>query len=325
MQLMNKMTKLLITAAALLAAGFFCRAEETAGPDATYLFAARDTCDLYLDIYEPAPGAPAISENPTVIFAFGGGFVSGTRNKPSDIKWFRMLNERGIRVVSIDYRLGLNGAHITGINLEAARIFGHAIDIAVEDLFSATAFLVENAGTLGINPGCIIAAGSSAGAITALEAEWHICNRSELTSTLPEGFNYAGVMSFAGAIYSTKGIPAFNEAPCPILMFHGDSDKIVNFGKKQIFGLYFGGSFDLTKIFARKGYNYNIYRFTGKSHEIAASKRHNIAEEMKFIEENVLKGLHRVVDATVDDPGVITPEWAKRGLMSLYEKTPDTN
>ncbi len=52
-------------------------------PDATYMFAQRDTCDLFMDVYEPAKGSETTLnglEKPTIIFMFGGGFIEGTRD-----------------------------------------------------------------------------------------------------------------------------------------------------------------------------------------------------------------------------------------------------
>ena len=43
-----------------------------------------------------------------------------------------------------------------------------AIHLAVEDLFSATSYLIEHQEELGIAPSNIVVAGSSAGAITSL-------------------------------------------------------------------------------------------------------------------------------------------------------------
>lgn len=68
----------LIVAAAILP--FLCPAQEPVSitPDGTYMFAQRDTCDLFLDVYEPAPGSMTSfegKEKPTILFMFGGGFT----------------------------------------------------------------------------------------------------------------------------------------------------------------------------------------------------------------------------------------------------------
>ena len=72
-------------------------------PDDTYLFASRDTCNLYMDIYHPAEGSATEldgKEKPTILFMFGGGFIQGTRDDKSYNSWFRMLTENGYRVIS---------------------------------------------------------------------------------------------------------------------------------------------------------------------------------------------------------------------------------
>ena len=104
-------------------------------PDGTYKFAERDTCDLFLDIYNPSADSRTAfcgKEKPTVIFMFGGGFISGERDTPYYRKWFRAMAENGYRVVSIDYRLGLKGVDKVGIM--QVNLLDRAIHMAVEDL-----------------------------------------------------------------------------------------------------------------------------------------------------------------------------------------------
>ena len=175
-------------------------------PDGTYLYAERDTCDLYLDVYNPAKGSQTSidgKKKPTIVFMFGGGFIGGTRDDASYNQWFRTLTQNGYRVISIDYRLGLKGSDKVGV--AQVNVLDKAIHMAVEDLFSATVFMIDNAETLGIDPENIVVSGSSAGAISVMQAEYEICNSTSWTEVLPEGFNYAGVMSFSGAILSRKG------------------------------------------------------------------------------------------------------------------------
>ena len=104
---------------------FICAAANTAtaqeapiSPDGTYLFAERDTCDLYMDVYNPAKGSKTNidgKKKPTIVFMFGGGFIGGQRDDASYNKWFKMLTQNGYRVVSIDYRLGLKGSKKVGV------------------------------------------------------------------------------------------------------------------------------------------------------------------------------------------------------------------
>lgn len=54
------------------------------------------------------------------------------------------------------------------------------ISMAVEDLYDATAFIVDKADEWGIDSSQIVACGSSAGAITVLHGEYALCNASPL-------------------------------------------------------------------------------------------------------------------------------------------------
>ena len=77
---MKKMFFVLSLLFALLQTGMPAQAQET------YKFADRDTCSLYLDIWRPAQDAVRSidgKEKPAVLFVFGGGFVMGSRNDPT--------------------------------------------------------------------------------------------------------------------------------------------------------------------------------------------------------------------------------------------------
>ena len=289
-------------------------------PDCTLLFAQRDTCDLLLDFYAAAPDAGPCagqSRKPLIIHVFGGAFVTGRRDQPDDRIWYRQLADAGYNVAAIDYRLGMKGAQFKA-NIASLKVLRNAIQIAVDDLFSATAYLVDNAASLGIDTDKIVVSGSSAGAMTAMQAEWEICNGMQQAQVLPAGFNYAGIMSFAGAVFSMEGAVRFPQTPCPVLLFHGTADRIVPYKKISIPGSQFAGSDALAEKLAKIGANYQIYRFDGIGHEVAASMRRNVPEELRFLEENVIKGLHRTVDALVNDAGMPDFGWSKMTARDLY-------
>ena len=195
------MIKKLLIIAAITMAGItsedMLAQEHSITPDGTYLFVQRDTCDLFMDVYNPASGSNTTAfglEKPTVIFMFGGGFIGGTRDDADYHKWFRQMTENGYRVISIDYRLGLKGSNKVGV--AQVNVLDKAIHMAVEDLFSATNFILDNADQFGVRPDNIVISGSSAGAITVMQAEYEIANNTAWASVLPAGFNYAGLMSF---------------------------------------------------------------------------------------------------------------------------------
>lgn len=285
-------------------------------PDGTYMYERRDTCDLFMDVYEPAKGSRTTfmdRQKPTVLFMFGGGFIQGTRDDESYNSWFRMLTDNGYRVISIDYRLGLKGSKKVGV--AQVNVLDKAIHMAVEDLFSATNFIIENADQLRVDPSNIVISGSSAGAISVMQAEYEIANRTSWASVLPQGFNYAGVMSFSGAILSRKGKVKYQTAPCPTMMLHGTADKLVPYRQIAVFNLGFFGGGKLLERFKKFGYNYNMYHFMDYGHEIAGSMYSTLDLQLDFLEKNVMQGKKRIIEAWISDPDV----WKGAGPQSRKE------
>lgn len=285
-------------------------------PDGTYLFAKRDTCDLFLDVYQPRADSLSAGK-PTVLFVFGGGFITGSRDHKFYMSWFKDLCENGYRVVSIDYRLGLKGVHKVGLG--QAKLVENAVMMAVEDAFSATVLLCDNAEQLGIDPANIVISGSSAGAITSLQAEYEICNSTARAAILPKGFNYAGVMSFSGAIVNMKGKLGYRSEPCPQMLLHGTDDEIVNYKKVGIGNMGLFGSSHIVKLLKRRGYtDYRFYRFPGHQHEIAASMPVTTDLQFPFLEEAVMGGDHATVDREVENSRIPMPK-SKGTLKELYK------
>jgi len=289
-------------------------------PDATYMYAERDTCELFMDVYKPAAGSEIKFEGktkPTILFMFGGGFKHGTRDDESYHRWFKQLTDNGYRVISIDYRLGLKGS--TKVGVAQVNALDAAIHLAVEDLFSATNFIIENADQLDVDPSSIIVSGSSAGAISVMQAEYEIANKTSWASVLPQDFNYAGVMSFSGAILSREGKVDFKSETCPVLMLHGTADALVPYKQIAILNLGFFGGGKLVERFKKYGYNYNMYHFTDYGHEIAGSMDTTTDLQFRFIETNIMQGKKRIVEAWISDPDV----WKGFGPQSrkdLYGK-----
>ncbi|MBR5211250.1 MAG: alpha/beta hydrolase [Bacteroidales bacterium] len=309
--------KRIFTAFMLLLAGFAASAQNSLlSPDGTYVYEKRDTCDLFMDVYDPADGSEETfmgHRKPTIIFMFGGGFISGQRDNQSYNPWFRQFTENGYRVISIDYRLGLKGASKMGI--AQVNLLDKAIHMAVEDLFSATNFILENAEQLGVERDNIVISGSSAGAITVMQAEYEVANRTSYASVLPQDFNYAGVMSFAGAILSRKGKVKYETAPCPTMMLHGTADKIVPYRQIALFNLGFYGGGKLVDRFKKFGYDYNMYHFIDYGHEIAGSMHTTFDLQLDFLEKNVIQGKKRIIEAWISDPDV----WKGSQLKSLKD------
>lgn len=251
----------------------------------TYVYAVDGVDTLRLDHYV----APEKGCRPCVIFVFGGGFSGGVRDKQADLPYFEFLLGEGFDVVSIDYRLGMKNYNSSSI-FDFFGAMENSVNMAVEDLFRATNFILEHATQWQIDTHNIVASGSSAGAITVLQGEYMICNKMPLADILPEEFNYAGVMSFAGAVYTLDGAPDWTSAAAPMLLFHGNADRQVPYNKVAMFGCGMYGSKYIAKRLKECDAPYWFYSVEYETHAMASKPMHeNHAEMVTFLEEFVLK------------------------------------
>ena len=311
-------------------------------PDATVKYADRDTCALYMDIYEPDASKLVCEDGrqrPTIIHVFGGGFKEGSRAETWLRPWFREMNARGYRMITVDYRLGLKG--VRGVTqTEFAGLLDNAIRMAVEDLFSATEYLVKNGKSMGIDPDNLVVTGSSAGAITVQQAEWVLCNRAaggrpggagrasssglcdydHVADGLPEGFNYKGVMAFAGAIM-VNGELDYAAEPCPVMMFHGSEDELVPYDIVRAGTLAFCGPCQIQKALESAGGTCRFYRFPGINHAVAGYMPQTVGKQVDFIENNVMRGSEERVDAVIVDSSL--PTYKTGNNNELYDIQPD--
>ena len=298
---------------ALLLLGISAEAQDV------YQFAQRDTLALHLSVYEATPGAETTfqgQEKPVVLFIVGGGFV---RIEMGDYvyDWFDILNNNGYTVVSIEYRQGMKGYKVkrtlSGL-VKASDQFLLSQQMAVEDLFSAVGFLYDNREELGLNPDNMVLAGSSAGAITALAAENQIVNGT--AKGLPEGFNFRGVMSFAGGIISTSGAPDYQAKPCLTMLLHGTADGAVAYKHYGYFGRGIWGSDYLAGKLKNVGADYCFYRYPDRTHDVAAYMIAAWPLEKEFLEKSVILGARRVIDATIVDSSL--PSWGNITTDDIY-------
>ena len=300
------MKRTLVIILSIFALAFDTIAQEAAiSPSGTYLFDKKADGELYLDVYDPAKGnVTSINgvKKPTIIFMFGGGFIRGTRDDEGYNKWFKMMTDHGFKVISIDYRLGLKGSNKVGV--AQVNVLDKAIHMAVEDLYSATKFICENAEQLGVDPSNLVISGSSAGAISVMQAEYELANRTSWAEELPADFKYAGVMSFAGAILSREGKVDYKRVPAPTMMLHGTADKVVPYKQIKLFNLGFFGGAKLVRRFEKFGFNYNMYHYIDRGHIIADAMRMTVDLQEMFLKNNVMMGEKKVIEAWIDDPNI---------------------
>jgi hypothetical protein len=222
----------------------------------SFIYAVKDSNQLGLDIYTLKDNDSNFKK-PCIVFAFGGAFIGGHRDDSVYNTYFNNLVENKYVVVSISYRLGLKGVkHLSKFNIAPLK---NAVDMAVADAYDATNWVITHAIAFGIDTSKIILSGSSSGAITVLGAEFGRRNESTASNILPAGFEYAGVISFSGAVLSYDGSLKYKIAPSPALMFHGTADHIVPYNKIRFFNKGFYGSGWIAKTFKEKNYPYYLY------------------------------------------------------------------
>lgn len=281
------MKKLFLAIVVLMQSCFMLSAQEVVCD--TFHYATHNGEELYLDRY--MLDAEADAPRPCMIFAFGGGFVKGVRNHEYYSIFFDRLAREGIVVVSIDYRLGLKNLNADGGMVAMIGIFDNAVNMAVEDLYCATNFVIANSEEWAVDTTKIMLSGSSAGAITAVQAEWMRCNGAWRAKVLPEGFRYAGVVSCAGAIFSTDGKPKFASQPAPMLLFHGTSDRNVPYDHASMFGVGFYGSAYIVKQLERLDSPYWFYSAEYMDHRMAGIPFiYECDIIMQFIRDFVIRG-----------------------------------
>ena len=291
----------ILTLVALLFAVVATSAQEVVRT--THHYATHDGYELLLDHYDVT--TPCDDKRPCMIFAFGGGFKQGARDHEMYISYLERLASEGIVAVSIDYRLGLKLYPPTGGKVSMVKALANAVNVAVEDLYGATNYIIANAEAWGIDPELIMISGSSAGAITVLQAEWLRCNGDKLAEALPEGFRYAGVVSCAGAIFSTSGKPKFKQEAAPMLLFHGTSDSNVPYHKSSIAGIGFFGSKHIVKHLDKALSPYYFYSAEYVTHTLAATPFIDQQDLiLQFINDYVLRGRRLYIEAIIYDPTI---------------------
>lgn len=299
---------ILIVVSAILAVSTF------AVNKSTYTFAEKDGQELKLDVYMPED---SLNEHPCIVFAFGGGFKMGARDEASYQKFLTEMAENGIVGVSIDYRLGLKDKKIKNL-IQLAKILENSVNMAVEDMASAVEFVLKNAADLKVNTKQIMLSGSSAGAITALQTDYYLCN--EKIKSLPENFRFAGVISFAGAVASFGEKLEYKKQPAPVLFMHGTKDELVTYNKKVVLkrGMY-GSNYLIENIWVKNNWPYMALRFRNFGHEVAMiGFKENVPTILEFINKFVLNpNKIYVKDVTIAEQGVNEP-LLQLGTDGLY-------
>jgi len=254
------------------------------------------------------------------MFVFGGGFVGGRRDNASFLSYFEYYARKGYVVVSIDYRLGMKKAMQAGTLSEETfpEAWITTLAMATGDLYDATAYVCDHASAWGVDKTRIVASGSSAGAITVLMGEYGICNGHPLArQKLPQDFNYAGVISYAGAIFNTQEELRWAKTPAPMMLFHGDADRNVPYDAVLYDGNGFFGSKHIADMLTERRIPHWFYSVANTNHVMATRPMYDNRYEIDaFLEKLVLKREPLVIDTYVTP--LEAPELPKAFTLSDY-------
>ena len=170
---------------------------------------------LEMDIYKPA-GAPE-GPRPLLLMMHGGSFFIGNKEEPGQAGWCQYFASLGYVAVSINYRLGF---HALKKELREAELR------ALEDADAALEYLLARE-DLHIDPERVFAAGTSAGAMTALSLAFRLYGdkpMKEVSPRLPGNFRIRGVANLWGSV---QDLSVLENARTPILSFQSIADPVM--------------------------------------------------------------------------------------------------
>ena len=250
----------------------------------TYLYSVKGQDSLFVDRHINWSRVKT-DKIPTMIYMYGGGWAFGSRGGQ-----FNYLTDIGVQVISIDYRKGLTKY---GYNPAPPEEMDNAIQMALDDLTDAMAFVLKKADEWKVDVNKIMLSGSSAGGITTLMAIHDICNDGKYSRKFPSGWMPAGYIGYAGAIISYDKDLEWKHKPCPMMFFHGSGDSTVAFDiKRSDAQNVFGPQYILAQLHEMEVPNY-LYCETDADHVISYKpfSGYNTHEIQTFVEKFVIQGL----------------------------------
>ncbi|MBO4466943.1 MAG: alpha/beta hydrolase [Bacteroidales bacterium] len=187
---------------------------------------------LTMDVYMPKD--KGVASRPLLVLIHGGGFYNGNKTNAGYKEWGEYFASLGYTVASVNYRLGFH-ANKASIERSAYR--------ALQDVNAAIRFIVKNYKDYGVDPQRVFVAGTSAGAITALNVAY-MRDENVPSSAKGEGpidgvsphtkadFSIRGVGSMWGAV---NDLEILKNANIPIISFHSTGDPVVPYGTDHPF------------------------------------------------------------------------------------------
>lgn len=234
----------------------------------------RVKCDL--DIYLPRKNDK--DKCPVIFFVHGGAFYVGDKREPHIMKWCDHFCKMGYVCVSVNYRMGF---------LPTRKSIESAIGDACMDLHDAVSMVTSHCNDYNIDTNYMFAAGTSAGAIMALQRVF--CAEQK--------HHCVAVANMWGAMTDLSKLKNSNTS---IVSFHGDADNIVPYAEgypfaeirdgklgKSLFGKMYGSK-AIHEEALRLGKRSKLYTFPGQGHALHLGPDRSLnMENMKFIQDSM--------------------------------------
>jgi predicted esterase len=171
------------------------------------------TQNLVMDIFEPQ--GDMLNNRPAIIFAHGGGFLTGNRDVDDMVAFCDSLARKGYVTATIDYRQGVEVIDNSNLHYTRAAYRG------LQDGRTAVRFLRANATTYGIDPDKIYFGGNSAGSFIGLNSIYLDADEKPV---------YAGATSYTNPIYPFNTINTPDLGGLDIgsnLSYNGEPDAVM--------------------------------------------------------------------------------------------------
>ena len=206
------------------------------------------TQQLYMDVVQPKNDT--LSRRPLIIWAYGGGFVTGVRKDMS--AFCELYSKKGYVTATIDYRLYsfLNGFP------DSVKITNTIIQ-AVQDMKASIRYFKktvrEDGNPYRIDTANIIVGGVSAGAITAMLT-------AEMDSTDPIPTWMRTIITNQGGFEGNSGTPLYTSTVKGAISMSGGLYRKEWLDKDDLPFAAYHGTADVTVAY---GYGLNVYNFYG--------------------------------------------------------------
>ena len=210
--------------------------------------------ELTMDIYKPAEHYS--EKRPLLLMMHGGSFYVGHKEELGQAAWCRHFASLGYVAASINYRMGF---------LPFRNALKKAEARALEDADAAVGYLLSRE-DLDIDGGRVFAAGTSAGAMTALGMAFRPSAAGKP--------RIRAIGAFWGSVHDLK---VLDYAQTPILSFQSVNDPIMPYGKGYPFGSKLGPFQFVMALFSDKMYGMNAIHQKAKEKGIV-SEHHPCSE-----------------------------------------------